>query len=82
MFPTVAHYVPAKPVPDRGAADAGRGGGRQLRPGAVRVRHRGHAARAARAHAPRHRRVPAAHRAGRVAASLAQVHWDLSLSLS
>lgn len=74
----VAHCFPAKPVPDGGPADAGRGGRRQLRAGAVRVRHRGHAARAARAHAPRHRRVPASHRARRVAASPAQVRFTIA----
>lgn len=68
-----APYCAAEPVPDGGSPDARRGGRRQLRPAAVRVRYRGHAAGAARAHAARHRRVPAARRAGPVAAGAAQV---------
>lgn len=63
----------AEPVPDGGSADPGRGGGRELWAGAVRVRRGGHAARAASTHARRHRRVPAARLPGSVAASVAQV---------
>lgn len=67
----------AEPVPDSRPPNPGRGGGRELRPAAVRVRHRGHAARAAHAHPPRHRRVPAARRAGPVAAGSTQVRTNL-----
>lgn len=72
--------IAAEPVPDGGPPDAWRGGGRELRAAAVRVRHRGHAARAARAHAPRHRRVPAARR-GALAAGAAQVRRTMINSI-
>lgn len=66
-------FVLAKPLPDRGTADARRSGRRQLWARAVRVRHRGHDERAAVANSHVHLRLSGAGKPGRMASHIKQV---------